>query len=201
MTAQNKRKTPSISRLSRVLIICEGYEEYDYLTAVYNLDVWSDKLEIIIKNARSLDNIAGQYQYEFANGNYDFLMTFCDTEVPPYKQFNLLLTKISSITGKNKVFKHVCFSNPCTMQIILSHFKKVKLESNQKDANSPLIQKLTGVYAYRAHALQRAKIAALITKENYFSMKQNITSLETNYTVKPSTNAIFFFNKLESGKV
>ena len=75
MTAQNKRKTPSISRLSRVLIICEGYEEYDYLTAVYNLDVWSDKLEITIKNARSLDNIAGQYQYEFANGNYDFLMT------------------------------------------------------------------------------------------------------------------------------
>ena len=87
------------------------------------------------------------------------------------------------------------------MQIILSHFKKVKLESNQKDANSPLIQKLTGVYAYRAHALQRAKIAALITKENYFFMKQNITSLETNYTVKPSTNALYFFNKFESGKV
>lgn len=201
MTAQNKRKTPSISRLSHVLIICEGYEEYDYLTALCNLNVWSGKLEITIKNARSLDNIAGQYQYEFANGNYDFMMVFCDTEVPPYKQFNLLLTKISSITGKNKVFKHVCFANPCTMQIILSHFKRVSLESNQKDENSTLIQKLTGVYAYRAHALQRAKIAALITKENYFSMKQNIVSLETNYTIKPSTNALYFFNKFENGKI
>ena len=41
----------------------------------------------------------------------------------------------------------------------------------------------------------------ILLKENYFFMKQNITSLETNYTVKPSTNALYFFNKLESGKV
>lgn len=196
-----KRKTPAISRLSRILIICEGYEEYDYLTAVYNLEVWSKRLDITVKNARSLDNIAGQYQYEFFNENYDFIMAFCDTEVPPYRQFRLLMEKISAITGKNKALKHICFSNPCTMQIILSHFDKVMLDSNQKSDNAPIIQKLTGVYGYRAHEPQRKKIAALISKENYFDMKQNLISLADDFKIIPSTNALYFFNKLESGKI
>lgn len=198
---KNKRKTPPISRLSRVLIICEGYEEFDYLSAVYNQQVWNKRLDITIKNAKSLDNIAGQYQYEFFNGNYDFIMTFCDTEIPPYRQFKLLIEKISTITGKKKALKHICFSNPCTMQIILSHFDKVLLESNQKEHNAVLIQKLTGVCGYRAHEWQRKKIAELITKENYTVMKQNIALLDTDFETIPSTNALSFFEKLESEKI
>lgn len=198
---RKKRKTPSISRLSRVLIICEGYEEYDYLTAILNLNVWSDRLEITIKNARSIDNIAGQYQYEFFNDNYDYIMTFCDTEVPPYRQFRLLIDKISAVTGKKNVFKHICFSNPCTMQIILSHFDNVLLTSNQKSDNAQLIQKFTGVFGYRAHELQRKKIASLITSENYSAMKRNVALLETDFQIIPSTNALFFFEKLENGKI
>jgi len=196
-----KHKKPPIRRLSRVLIICEGFEEYDYLTAVACLDLWSDKLEISIKNAKSLDNIAGQYQYEYANGNYDYIFVFCDTEVPPYRQFRLLLGKINSTRGKNVALNVVCFANPCTMQIVLSHFAKVSLESNQKDKNAPLIQTLTGVHGYRAGRLQREKIASLITKENYFFMKQNVALLETDYTKKPSSNAFAFFSELENGLI
>lgn len=197
----NIRKKPPIRRLSRVLIICEGYEEYDYLSALIRESVWSDKLVISIKNAKSLDNVAGQYQYEYANGNYEYIFVFCDTEVPPYRQFRLLTRKINSTRGKNAAPDVICFANPCTMQIVLSHFERVFLETNQKDGNAPLIYRLTGVSGYRAGRLQREKIASLITAENYRTMKKNISYLETDYTKIPSTNAFKIFSSLESGVI
>lgn len=196
-----KRKTPPIRRLTRILIICEGYEEYDYLNALKGLGLWSDKLDVTIKNACCIDNIPARYQYEYANGNYDSIYVFCDTELPPFKQFKSVLAKINSARGKNVAPKIVCFSNPCTMLVFLSHFDKIDLYSNQKSDNAPIIERLTGVSDYRARRFQREKMTALIDAANYRRMKKNLCFFETDYRITPSTNAKSFFDGLESGIV
>lgn len=196
-----KRKTPPIRRLTRILIICEGYEEYDYLTAIKGLSVWNDCFDLTLKNACSIDNIPGQYQYEYASGNYDEIYVFCDTELPPFRQFTAVLAKINSTRGKSVAKKIVCFTNPCTMQIVLSHFDRVRLISNQKSVNADLIDVLTGISDYRARRYQREKLSSLIDRQNYEQMKYNISFLDLDYRVTPSTNAASFFNGLESGKI
>lgn len=196
-----KRKTPPIRRLTRILIICEGHEEYDYLTVLTTLSVWSNRFEITLKNACSIDNVPGQYQYEFASGNYDAIYIFCDTELPPFRQFTSVLAKINSTRGKSVAKKIVCFANPCTMQIVLSHFDQVRLTSNQKSVNADLIAVLTGINDYRARRYQREKLSALINRQNYEQMKYNISFLDTDYRVTPATNAASFFDGLESGKI
>lgn len=39
----------------------------------------------------------------------------------------------------------VIFGNPCTMQIMLSHFAEVKLTSQSKSVNDEYIEKLVGI--------------------------------------------------------
>ena len=63
------------------------------------------------------------------------------------------------------------------MQIILSHFKRVRLKSNQKSINGSLIEKLTSVKNYRATERQRTAIVKKITAENYVLLKDNIKEL------------------------
>ena len=97
--------------------------------------------------------------------------------------------------------KVVFFANPCTMQIILSHFDKVTLKSNSKKDNAPIIKKLIGIDEYRATQQQRIKITKKINIENYNLMKENISQLSTNCTDVPSTNIYELFLALENGDI
>ena len=63
----------------RILIICEGDEEYDYLTTIKELNVWSPEYSIKLKNAKGISNIFPIYQYGYQNGNYNIVLIFCDT--------------------------------------------------------------------------------------------------------------------------
>lgn len=83
------------------------------------------------------------------------------------------------------------------MQVVLSHFDKIKLTSNSKTKNSPLIKKLTGVADYIAEENQRKAIMKHINAENYLHMKSNLNGLAVEYDKVPSTNAVSWFELFE----
>lgn len=188
---------PNIKSGSRILIVCEGEEEYDYLYQLKTLNVWRNDIIIDFANAKSIDKIFAMYQYRFQQSRYKLIVVFCDTEKSPYKKFLLLKKKINEFHGHRVADHIIFFANPCTMQIILSHFGKVSLKSNQKSDNANLIKSLTGVSHYCASQNQRTAIMKKITPENYVEMKQNISYLDNNFETVPSTNCLLMFNGLE----
>ena len=141
-----KKKKRLINENKRILIISEGYEEFDYIKRLQNIvPNWSN-YDITPKNAKGLDNIYSIYCYEFQQNNYDIILVYCDTEMSPYEKYNNLKNNIEkNIYGKRISKQLVFFANPCTMLIILSHFKKVKLTTNSKTQNAKIIQECTGV--------------------------------------------------------
>lgn len=191
------KKFPSVKTGCKILIICEGSEENDYISRLKECDVWSSVYNIKPKNAKSIDNIIAIYQNEYQNDNYDLIVIFCDTEIIPYEQFCKLRESINNFHGNNVADKLIIFANPCTMQIILSHFDKVKLTSNSKTKNSALIQKLTGVTDYIAEENQRKAMMKHINAENYMHMKSNLKGIAVEYDKVPSTNVVAWFELFE----
>lgn len=191
------RKLPSIKTGCKILIICEGFEEYDYITKLKECNVWSSAYNIKPRNAKSIDNLIAIYQNEYQNANYDLIVLFCDTEMMPYEQFCKLREAIDGFHGNKSADKLIIYANPCTMQIILSHFDKVKLTSNSKTKNSALIKKLTGVEDYIAEENQRKAIMKHINAKNYLNMKNNLNGIAIAYDKVPSTNVVYWFELFE----
>lgn len=181
----------------KLCVICEGYEEYDYFSKLIECNVFHQNYSFKLKNARSIDNIAAVYQSEFQNDNSDLIIIFCDTEIEPYSQFKNLIKKIDKYHNKKVAKDIVFFANPCTMQIILSHFSPVRLMSNSKTKNSKLIRTLTGVEEYQAKANQRETIMKQVESSNYSRMKSNLATISYKWEDVPSTNFIELLDKLE----
>lgn len=181
----------------KICIICEGYEEYDYFSRLIECKVFHKNYIIKLRNAMSIDNISAVYQNEFQNDNSDLILVFCDTEVEPYNQFKNLIKKIDKFHDKKIAKEIVYFANPCTMQIILSHFSAVRLNSNNKSKNSSLIKKLTGVEEYQAKKSQRKTIMEQVNSSNYLHMKANLSNIGFVCDEVPSTNFIDLLTKLE----
>ena len=184
----------------RVLIICEGYEEFEYLKALKKLNIW-DNYNIELINAESNGSIFPIYQFNYQNDDYDLILIMADTDRPTYDDFILMLNKINSFHDVNGFAEEiVIFGNPCTMQFILNHFSNecIYITKSNKKKNSNLIYSLTGVENYDAHAEQRNALFNQITKENYELMKKNISYCSTNYYNISSTNFLKFIIYLES---
>jgi len=180
-------------------IVCEGYEEYDYFYKLKTLDIFSKSYSIKLKNAKSMDNIFSVYSNEFQNNNSEVVFVLCDTDLFPYEKYMKLCKSINDFHGKKKIsYDVVLFVNPCTMQMMLSHFDEIKLKSNQKGINAPQIAKLTGVKDYRATEEQRKAFMNHITAENYQEMKSRLKKMETDYRIQPSSNVLSFLANLES---
>ncbi len=95
--------------------------------------IFDDVYSITVKNAKSLDNISAMYQNEYSNDNYDLVLIFCDTEVAPYKQFEQLKKKLDAFHGFQYAHRQILyFANPCTLLIVLAHFDKANLNTNDK---------------------------------------------------------------------
>lgn len=193
------KKLPLVKGPNKILIVCEGYEENDYLHRLKSLNVWSHNFSVDIKNACSIDNIASIYQYNYEVNNYKLIVIFCDTEKAPYEKFRAMKDKIKAFHNKKSIDSIVFFANPCTMQIILSHFASVSLKSNEKSKNANIIQKWTGVKNYVADENQRKAIMNKINVGNYNTMKINIAELPNVFEAIPSSNAIELFNGLDAG--
>ena len=143
---------PVIPYKLRVCVICEGYEDKGYLDRLSQLNVWNDKYQFYFKNAQSASNIFPMFQNEYQNDSYAAILIFCDTDKAPHREYEELKKKMNSLFNSRTtvINKTIIFANPCTMQIILSHFADVKLKTQAKKKNAPIIKKLTGVDNYSA---------------------------------------------------
>lgn len=195
-----RNRRPSIKAKKNICIICEGYEEYDYLKKLIILGVWSENYKFVLVNAKSNGNIPARYQEKYSSDSYHIVLVFCDTDKNPYEDYITIKNKIDKIHGfKNASETVVMFVNPCTMQIMLLHFSDVKLKSHKKTDNQALIKKIIGIDEYQAHEKQRKRLNEKITEINYSDMKERASKLCKNDEILCSSNfykyIVFFENK------
>nr|WP_300893106.1 hypothetical protein [uncultured Acetatifactor sp.] len=182
-------RLPKIFTGSRICIICEGDEEYEYLEKLISLDVWSKEYCFQLENAGGNGNIPARYQDKYQNGAFDLVLVFCDTDRKPYEQYVDIKRKINEFHGvENAADKIMIYGNPCTMQIIIEHWGDVRLCSNNKKKNAPVIFDLTGIEGCKGRKEQRRELFSQITKRNYQKMKERIKKLPSDDTVEGSTN-------------
>ena len=182
----------------KICIICEGFEEYEYLDHLIRINVFDRNYDIKLINAKGNGNIFARYQDCYQRNMYNVIFVFCDTEQKPYNQFLEIKNKIDQLHDKSGVSdKCVIFANPCTMQIILLHFNDVVLHSNQKSKNAEVIEKLTGIKGYNATIEKRKELFSKISKDNYNEMKTRVKKFSLNSNDKNSSNISILFNYLE----
>ena len=183
----------------KICLICEGYEEYDYISRLLNLGVWSDAYDFELVNAESNGNISARYQDRYQSDSYDIVLVFCDTDRKPHHDFELIKKKINGIFGKDDAADEVIiFVNPCTIQVELLHFDDVRLRTQNKNKNASEIERLTGIKNYKANKEQRLAMCDLISSENYQEMKERLKSLSDDYKTESSSNFNLFLSRFES---
>ena len=193
------KRLPEFSERERICIICEGDEEYDYLSRLMELQVWNSRYEVSLENAGGNGNIPARYQDRFQNGAYNLVLVFCDTEKKPHEQYLDIKNKINAFHGTDSAADEVViFGNPCTLQIILAHWGDVVLCTPGKKTNAPLVEKYTGIRDYKAGKEQRGAVCKLINAENYVEMKHRISRLADKDEVTGSTNIGRMLEWLES---
>jgi hypothetical protein len=187
-------------RRKSICIICEGFEEYDYLQRLSVLNVYASQIyKITLINANSNGNLAARYQDLYARDAYDLVVIFCDTDTAPYKEYKLLKDKINKIHGnEGAANKVIFFANPCTLQIVLLHFDDIKLKSSNKHKNSTLIYDLTQIRDYRANKEQRSQLMDMINKDNFRDMLERVAELSTDEFAIGSSNFYTLMHNLRS---
>lgn len=185
----------------KICLICEGFEEFDYISKLLELHVWSNVYDFELVNAESCGNISARYQDRYQSDNYDIVLVFCDTDRRPEDGFELIRTKINNLFGNSiAADKVIMFVNPCTMQVILSHFGDVSLKTQNKRKNDSEIKRLTGLAdskKYDGCKEHRDFIFSKISVDNYKEMKDRIVTLSDNYKNQPSTNFVDYLNLFE----
>ena len=191
---------PPISYRHRVCVICEGLEDTEYFNRLLQLNVWrTDIYDFYPINAKSASNIFARYQDAYNNDAYEVILVFCDTDKAPYREYSLIKNKINGFHAKSGVTdKVVIFANPCTMQIVLSHFGDVDLKNQGKKTNGKIINDLTGVEGYDAHADQVKELCSKIFRRSYYEMRERVKEMDKGDEVSGSTNFIHFLDKFEN---
>lgn len=192
-------KLPNINRKHRVRVICEGYEDEVYFKRLMNRNVWNEIYQFYPVNVKGASNIPARFQADYQNDTYEIILIFCDTDKEPYREYKQVKDKINKFLNKLKASeKLIMFANPCTMQIILSHFGDVSLKNQGKKTNADIIEKLTGVKGYDAHSEQIEAICKQISQRTYSDMKERIRAINLPDTTSCSTNFIVFLERFES---
>lgn len=182
-------RLPFLNNRIKICIVCEGNEEFEYLKKLKSFDVWSSKYDIVLDNAKGCGNIPAIYQDKYQNGSYELVLIFCDTDRKPYHTYNDIKTKINEFHGVDDAANSVImYGNPCTMQIIIQHYKEINLSSPAKPVNAPLIEEWTGISKYKARADQIEVLVTHITKDNYSDMLERVKRLADDDTIKNSSN-------------
>jgi len=183
----------------KVCVICEGNEDCEYFKRLLELKVWNDTYDFSTVNAKSASNIPARFEDIFYNDRFEVILIFCDTDKHPHREYVQIKQKINAFLNKRKVAeKMIIYANPCTMQIILSHFGEVYLKNQGKKTNASIIEKYTGVKNYDAHKEQIRNICQKIFRSNYYDMKQRVEAINFCDTTSCSTNFIVFLNYFEN---
>ncbi|HOA79162.1 MAG TPA: hypothetical protein PKO39_06900 [Bacilli bacterium] len=188
---------PKIFTGKRVCIICEGHEETEYIKRIKGLNVFSRNYNIRVINAMSISTIFPKYQYEFSNKTNDIVLVFSDGDNNS-DDYQKLKKDINEHHDNDVASDIIFFANPCTMQIILSHFDAIRLSSRNKKKNAPIIKRLTGIDNYHANKDQIDELMKKIIQSNYQIMKANISTIVNDDTATPSTNFLRLIEYLEN---
>ena len=186
-----------------ILILAEGYEEKPYIDKILHFPSISKNYSIKETiNLKGNGRIVSRYQYELQCGRYDLILVFCDADEGS-KQFHDMVCEIGkNVFGdRDKGILVFIYSNPVTLQIVLSHFSKVELKDKAKKQNQQIIFELTGIKNYDAKEDQIKELIDKITYTNYQTMKDNLKDISSNYKDIPSTNILLFLNRFESDDV
>lgn len=190
---------PKIFDKHRICIICEGNEEYAYLSRLNDLKVWNEQYGFSFINAGGNGNIPARYQDRYQNGSDELVLVFCDTEKKPHEQYQDIKHKINDFHGMAYAANEVVmYGNPCTLQIITKHWTTENLKSPAKAVNASLIREYTGVDHYKGRADQIRQVMEAVTAENYTEMKQRVMALKDDDTVIGSSNFGRYLNWFES---
>lgn len=190
---------PHITRKHKICVICEGFEDYEYFKRLTELNIWSSEYDFRPINAKSASNIPARYQNELNNDNYEVILIFCDTDKSPHREYENIKKKINNIHADGTAFdKIVIFANPCTMQIILSHFGDVELKNQGKKTNAETIKKFTGISDYDAHDEQVKELCGKIYQRTYRDMKERVAKINFPYETPCSTNFIVYLDRFEN---
>lgn len=191
---------PPIKYKHRICVICEGFEEIEYFKRLIQLNVWKNNVyDFIPINAKSASTIFAAYQNAYNNDSYEIILIFCDTDKAPYREYSQIKQKINEFHAKsNASEKVIIFANPCTMQIILSHFGDVNLKNQGKKTNSKTIEDLTGIKNYDAHDDQIKELCSKIFQRTYPEMKKRVERIDLGDTTSGSTNFISFLERFEN---
>lgn len=187
-----------------IKILCEGLEEYKYIKKLLGFPgIFSDIYyfdEPI--NCKGITKIFPRYQDLFSKNLYEVILVFCDADKNS-KDFQELCSKIDNcMFGGNKVSEHiVVFSNPVTLQIVLSHFADVKLSSSSKAKNEKVVEELTGLKDYRGHEEQIDFILKFVKSSNVIDMRSRVSTLSSDLNTVPSTNFFKFLENISSDNV
>lgn len=185
-----------------ICVICEGNEDYLYFKRLLELNVWNEVYSFFPINAKSASNIPARFQDAYQNDIYEVILIFCDTDKAPYREYDLIKKKINGFLGKLKATeKIIIYANPCTMQIILSHFGDVSLKNQGKKTNAEVIERYTGVKNYDAHKDQIETICKQIFKRTYPDMKQRVEIINYPDTTSCSTNFSLFLERFENNNL
>ncbi|MCI8999423.1 MAG: hypothetical protein HFJ26_00405 [Clostridia bacterium] len=182
----------------RICIVCEGYEEKEYVDKLNSKAIFSEKYEILPINAKGISNVFPVYQEKYQSNSYHLVLMFCDTDKVSRSEYLNIKKKINEQYDNDVADDLIIFGNPTTMQIILSHFRKVEITSQAKGSNRQLIEQLTGIENYDAKDEQIKDLMQKINRKNYETMKQNLRDISTDDTQKPSTNILKFLDNLEN---
>ena len=194
-----QNKLPKLLDKHKICIICEGDEEKDYINTLLNKKLFSDKYSFGEPiNAKSINNIYNRYTDKYQSNSYDLVLIFCDTDKGPSEKYKEIKKKINDFHEVDIADDIIIFGNPCTMQIILSHFAEIKLNSQSKHVNAKYIEELTGIKRYDATDTQRKELFSKIKRNNYEIMKENIKKLSTNDEDLSSTNFLKFIENFEN---
>lgn len=195
-------RVPIISRKHRVCVICEGMEELVYFKRLLELNVWSTVYEFIPINAQGESRIFARFQDAYNNDNYELVIVFCDTDKKPHKEYLNVKKRINDFFDKrNAARKLILWANPCSMQLILSHFGDIHLVNQGKKTNAGIIENMTGVKNYNGHETQIKEICGKIFRRSYPEMKERLTEQEYDEEKAGSSNAVLFFDRFEGDDI
>lgn len=186
-----------------ILIIAEGYEEEAYLKKLLQFPCFPrDKYKFIVKNANGNGNIAPKYQDEYSKNQYDLILAFCDGDNNS-EQFQDIIEDIcvGIFNDKTLADNLIVFTNPVTLQIVLSHFGEVKLTHVAKKKNAEVVNRMTGVANYDAEEGQVDAIVDQIYYRSYGLMKNGIKKLSTDQEITPSTNFLRHLENFENNDI
>lgn len=192
-------RLPVISRKHKVCVICEGLEEQIYFQRLMSLNVWSSEYEFTLLNAKGESNIFARFQDAYNNDSYEVIIIFCDTDKYPYREYSQVKKKINNFFDKRLAAqKLILWANPCSMQIILSHFGNVSLVNQGKKTNADIIERLTGVDGYDGHEKQITEICNHIYQRTYPEMKLRLVQDEYDDSCAGTSNVVHFLDFFEN---